>query len=50
MHRDYLYPILTTLRKNIVIAAGGHYTKSGKPLLVNVWETRNYPTDLFFPV
>jgi acyl-homoserine lactone acylase PvdQ len=50
MHRDFLYPLVTTLRKNVVLAASGTFTKSGKPILFNVIEARNYPTKIFFPV
>lgn len=50
MYRDFLYPLVTTLRKNIVLAASGTYTKSGKPALFNIIEARNYPTKIFFPV
>ena len=50
MYREFLYPLVTTLRKNIVLAVSGSFTHSGKPLLINVLETRNYPTQLFAPV
>ena len=42
MFRDFLYPIMTFLKKNTVMALTGSLTESGKPILVQSLETHNY--------
>ena len=34
MFKDFLYPIMTFLRRNTVLALSGELTESGKPILV----------------
>jgi len=48
--RDYLYPLITTIRSNEVVAVSPAYSKSGQPLLYNSISTRNYNVDVFFPI
>lgn len=34
MFKDFLHPIMTFLKKNLVFAASGQITKSGKAILI----------------
>lgn len=34
MFKDFLYPIMTFLRRNTVLALSGELTESGRPILV----------------
>jgi len=34
MFKDFLHPIVTFLKKNLVFAASGQITQSGKPILI----------------
>ena len=34
MFKDFLHPVMTFLKKNVVFAAAGPITQNGKPLLV----------------
>lgn len=36
MFRDFLYPIMTFLKKNVVVGIEGKLTKSGKPILLQI--------------
>lgn len=50
MFRDFLYPIMTFLEQNTVIALNGQLTESGKPILLQSLETHNYMSEIFKPV
>ena len=36
MFRDFLHPIMTFLKKNLVFAAGREASKSGRPILIQI--------------
>lgn len=48
--RDYLYPLITTIKSNEVVAVSSIYSKSKQPMLFATLNTRNYNVDPFFPV
>jgi len=50
MFRDFLHPFLTFLKKNVVFAASGQITDSGKAILVQYIESKNLVGKVFFPV
>lgn len=50
MFRDFLHPIITFFRKNLVFAAAGPITKSGKPILIQYIENKNLLPKTFEPV
>lgn len=50
MFKDFLYPIMTFLRRNTVLGLSGELTESGKPILVQSLETHNYLPEIFKPV
>lgn len=50
MFKDFLHPIITFLKKNLVFAAGPEATQSGKPILVQILETKNFLPKIFEPV
>jgi len=50
MFKDFLHPIMTFLKKNLVFAASGQITKSGKPILIQYIETKNLKDRIFLPV
>ncbi len=50
MFRDFLHPFLTFLKKNVVFAAAGPITESGKPILVQYIESKNMREKVFLPV
>ena len=41
MFKDFLHPIITFLKKNLVFIAGPQMTKSGKPILLQYIESKN---------
>lgn len=49
MFKDFLFPIMTFLRRNTVIALSGNLTESGKPLFIQSLETHNYLPEIFKP-
>ena len=50
MFKDFLYPIMTFLRRNTALGLSGELTESGKPILVQSLETHNYLPEIFKPV
>lgn len=50
MFRDFLHPVMTFLKKNVVFAATGAITKSGKPILIQYIEYKNLMNKIFLPV
>lgn len=50
MFRDFLHPILTFFKKNLVFAAKGEITESGKPILIQFIENKNLMEKTFLPV
>ena len=50
MFRDFLHPVMTFLKKNVVFAATGAITKSGKPILIQYIEHKNLMDKIFLPV
>ena len=50
MFRDFLHPIITFFKKNLVFAASGSITESGKPILVQYIENKNLMDKIFEPV
>lgn len=50
MFKDFLYPIITFLRQNTVLAISSELTESGKPILVQIFSTHNYLEKVFLPV
>ena len=50
MFKDFLYPIMTFLKRNTVFALSGDITESGKPILVQSLEVHNYYPNIFKPV
>jgi hypothetical protein len=50
MFRDFLHPIMTFFRKNLVFAAGGVITQSGRPILVQYIENKNLLNKTFEPI
>ena len=50
MFRDFLHPVMTFLKKNVVFAATGAITKSGKPILIQYIEHKNLMNKIFLPV
>lgn len=50
MFRDFLHPFLTFLKKNVVFAASGQITESGKPILVQYIQSKNMKQKIFLPV
>ena len=47
MFRDFLHPIITYFKKNLVFAASGSITESGKPILVQYIENKNLMDKIF---
>ena len=41
MFRDFLHPIITFFKKNLVFAATGQITESGRPILIQYIENKN---------
>ena len=50
MFRDFLHPIITFFKKNLVFAAAGDITDSGKPILIQYIESKNLMETVFYPV
>jgi hypothetical protein len=50
MFRDFLHPIITFFKKNLVFAASGQITDSGMPILVQYIENKNLLEKVFEPV
>lgn len=41
MFRDFLFPLITFMKKNVVIGLEGSLTLSGKPILLQFIESKN---------
>ena len=50
MFRDFLHPIVTFFKKNIVFAGSGVVTQSGKPILMQYIENKNLLDKIFEPI
>jgi len=50
MFKDFLFPLLTFMKKNVVIGLEGSVTASGKPILLQFIESRNIIEEFFQPV
>ena len=51
MFKDFLYPVMMLIKKNVIIAVNGNLTASGNPFLGQFVETRNYvEKDVMIPV
>ena len=50
MFRNFLFPVMTFLKKNVVVGLDGSLTASGKPILVQYIESRNILDEVFKPV
>ena len=50
MFRDFLHPIITFFKKNLVFAASGAITQSGKAILMQYIENKNLMEKVFEPV
>lgn len=50
MFREFLHPFMTFLKKNVVFAANGALTQSGKPILVQYIESKNILDRVFIPI
>lgn len=50
MHRDFLFNLVTTLRKSTTIITNGNFSKSKKNLFIHILNTRNYEPNIFSPV
>ena len=50
MFKDFLHPVMTFFKKNVVFAANGPITKNGNPLLVQYIESKNFFPQTFIPV
>ena len=50
MFKDFLHPVMTFLKKNVVFAAAGPITQNGKPLLVQYIESKNFFPETFIPM
>jgi hypothetical protein len=50
MFRDFLHPIITFFKKNVVFAAASPITKSGRPILIQYIENKNLLPRTFLPV
>jgi hypothetical protein len=50
MFKDFLFPLMTFLRKNVVVGLDGTLTTSGKPILLQYIESRNILDEVFIPV
>lgn len=49
MFKDFLYPIMTFMKQNTILALSGKMTESGKPIIVQSLETHNYLPEVFQP-
>lgn len=50
MFKYFLFPLLTFMKKNVVIGLEGSVTASGKPILLQFIESRNIIEEFFQPV
>ena len=50
MFKDFLHPIITFFKKNLVFVAGPQITQSGKPILLQYIESKNLMEKTFLPV
>jgi hypothetical protein len=50
MFKDFLFPLMTFLRKNVVVGLDGTLTASGKPILLQYIESRNILDEVFLPI
>ena len=50
MFKDFLHPVITFFKKNIVFAASSQITESRKPILVQFIETKNVMDKIFEPI
>ena len=50
MFKDFLFPLMTFLKKNVVVGLDGTLTASGKPILLQYIESRNILDEVFIPV
>lgn len=50
MFKDFLFPLMTFLRKNVVVGLDGTLTTSGKPILLQYIESRNILDEVFIPI
>lgn len=50
IYRDFLYPFMTAIKENEVVAVSGDHCKNGNPILINMLKTRNLNVDIFLPV
>jgi hypothetical protein len=51
MFRNFLHPVMTFLKKNLVFAASGPITKSGKSILMQYIESKNILKEsIFIPI
>ena len=41
MFKDFLFPLMTFLKKNVVVGLEGSLTTSGKPMILQFIESRN---------
>ena len=49
MFKDFLYPIMTFMRSNTVLALSSKITESSQPMLIQILETHNYLPEVFQP-
>jgi hypothetical protein len=50
MFKDFLHPIMTFLKKNLVMGVSGHLTESGKPIITQYIESKNLFDQTFVPI
>lgn len=50
MFRDFLHPIITFFKKNLVLAVGSQASSSGQPLLLQYIESKNLMSKTFLPI
>ncbi len=50
MFRDFLFPLMTFLKKNVVVGLEGAVTTSGKPMILQYIESRNINEEFFKPI
>ena len=50
MFKDFLFPLMTFLKKNVVVGLDGSLTASGKPILLQYIESRNILDEVFKPI
>lgn len=50
MFKDFLFPLMTFLKKNVVVGLEGELTVSKKPILLQYIESRNIFDEIFKPV